>query len=89
SSAYTIPGALRLRGELDEDALHASFAQLIQRHEALRTRFYERDGQGYQRVDAQREFAVQVIDLRDLPLAEREARAAQIREDEARTQFDL
>ncbi|QHG23266.1 non-ribosomal peptide synthetase [Pseudomonas sp. DTU12.1] len=89
SSAYTIPGALRLRGELDEDALQASFAQLIQRHEALRTRFYERDGQGYQRVDAQREFAVQVIDLRDLPVAEREARAAQIREDEARTQFDL
>jgi len=89
SSAYTIPGALRLRGELDEDALHASFAQLIQRHEALRTRFYERDGQGYQRVDAQRECAVQVIDLRDLPVAEREARAAQIREDEARTVFDL
>ncbi|NNA68671.1 non-ribosomal peptide synthetase [Pseudomonas gessardii] len=89
SSAYTIPGALRLRGELDENALHASFAQLIQRHEALRTRFYERDGQGYQRVDAQREFAVQVIDLRDLPVAEREARAAQIREDEARTVFDL
>ncbi|MCF5097848.1 amino acid adenylation domain-containing protein, partial [Pseudomonas gessardii] len=89
SSAYTIPGALRLRGELDEDALHASFAQLIQRHEALRTRFYERDGQGYQRVDAQREFAVQVIDLRDLPVAEREARATQIREDEARTVFDL
>ncbi|NMY95333.1 non-ribosomal peptide synthetase [Pseudomonas proteolytica] len=89
SSAYTIPGALRLRGELDEDALQASFAQLIQRHEALRTRFYERDGQGYQRVDAQREFAVQVIDLRDLPVVEREARAAQIREDEARTQFDL
>ncbi|MBH3424329.1 non-ribosomal peptide synthetase [Pseudomonas gessardii] len=89
SSAYTIPGALRLRGELDEDALHASFAQLIQRHEALRTRFYERDGQGYQRVDAQRECAVQVIDLRDLPVAEREARATQIREDEARTVFDL
>ena len=89
SSAYTIPGALRLRGELDEDALHASFAQLVQRHEALRTRFYERDGQAMQCVDAQREFAVQVIDLRDLPVAEREARAAQIREDEARTQFDL
>ena len=89
SSAYTIPGALRLRGELDEDALHTSFAQLIQRHEALRTRFYERDGQGMQCVDAQREFAVQVIDLRDLPVAERDARAAQIREDEARTQFDL
>ncbi|NWD27562.1 non-ribosomal peptide synthetase [Pseudomonas yamanorum] len=89
SSAYTIPGGLRLRGELDEDALRSSFQQLIQRHEALRTRFFERDGQGFQRVDAKVEFDLQVIDLRDLPAAEREARATQIREDEARTQFDL
>ncbi|WP_312491881.1 non-ribosomal peptide synthetase [Pseudomonas cremoris] len=89
SSAYTIPGALRLRGELDEDAVRTSFQQLIQRHEALRTRFYERDGQAFQRVDAKADFELQVIDLSDLPLAEREARAQQIREDEARTQFDL
>ncbi|WP_456016274.1 non-ribosomal peptide synthetase [Pseudomonas fluorescens] len=89
SSAYTIPGALRLRGELDEDAVRASFQHLIQRHEALRTRFYERDGQAFQRVQASAEFDLQIIDLSDLPGAEREARAQQIREDEARTQFDL
>ncbi|WP_207254859.1 condensation domain-containing protein, partial [Pseudomonas sp. GP01-A14] len=89
SSAYTIPGALRLRGELDEDAVRATFQQLIQRHEALRTRFFERDGQAFQRVDAKADFDLQVIDLSDLPAAEREARAKQIREDEARTQFDL
>jgi len=89
SSAYTIPGALRLRGELEEDAVRASFQQLIQRHEALRTRFYERDGQAFQRVEAKADFELQVIDLSDLPTAEREARAQQIREDEARTQFDL
>ncbi|KAA8555417.1 non-ribosomal peptide synthetase [Pseudomonas marginalis] len=89
SSAYTIPGALRLRGELDEDALRSSFQYLIQRHEALRTRFYERDGQGFQRVEANSDFDLQVIDLSDLPVAEREARAQQIREDEARTLFDL
>ena len=89
SSAYTIPGALHLRGELDEDALRASFQRLIQRHEALRTRFYERDGQAFQRVEPQVDFALQVIDLSDLPHAEREARAQQIREDEAHTQFDL
>ncbi|WP_122257277.1 non-ribosomal peptide synthetase [Pseudomonas salomonii] len=89
SSAYTIPGALRLRGELDEDAVRASFQQLIQRHEALRTRFYERDGQAFQRVEANTGFELQVIDLSDLPSAEREARAQQIREDEARTRFDL
>jgi amino acid adenylation domain-containing protein/non-ribosomal peptide synthase protein (TIGR01720 family) len=89
SSAYTIPGALRLRGELDEDAVRASFQHLIERHEALRTRFYERDGQAFQRVQATTEFDLQIIDLSDLPGAEREARAQQIREDEARTQFDL
>ncbi|AZE79762.1 non-ribosomal peptide synthetase [Pseudomonas synxantha] len=89
SSAYTIPGALHLRGELDEDALRASFQHLIQRHEALRTRFYERDGQAFQCVEPQVDFTLQVIDLSDLPHAERDARAQQIREDEARTQFDL
>ncbi|MCU1786941.1 non-ribosomal peptide synthetase [Pseudomonas sp. 13B_2.1_Bac1] len=89
SSAYTIPGGLRLRGELDADAVRVSFQQLIQRHEALRTRFYERDGQAFQRVAAHADFELQVIDLSDLPAAEREARAQQIREDEARTQFDL
>ncbi|MHC8318485.1 non-ribosomal peptide synthetase [Pseudomonas sp. LB3P31] len=89
SSAYNIPGGLRLRGELDEDALRASFQQLIERHEALRTRFFERDGVALQQVDDAHEFNLQVIDISHLPQAEREARAQQIREDEARTQFDL
>ncbi|MEX5558274.1 non-ribosomal peptide synthetase [Pseudomonas rhodesiae] len=89
SSAYTIPGALRLRGELDEHAVRASFAQLIQRHDALRTRFYERDGQACQRIDAEVVFDLPLIDLGDLPTAEREARAARIREDQAHTPFDL
>ncbi|MQB18753.1 amino acid adenylation domain-containing protein [Pseudomonas lactis] len=89
SSAYTIPGALQLRGELDEDALRHSFQQLIQRHEALRTRFYERDGQAFQRVEASADFELPLIDLSDLPHAEREARAQQVREDLARSPFDL
>ncbi|MBH3406166.1 non-ribosomal peptide synthetase [Pseudomonas glycinae] len=89
SSAYNIPGALRLRGELDEDALRASFQQLIERHESLRTRFLERDGVALQQVEAAGEFNLQLIDISDLPASEREARAQQIREDEARTRFDL
>ncbi len=89
SSAYTIPGALHLRGELDEDALRHSFQQLIKRHEALRTRFYERDGQAFQRVEASADFELPLIDLSDLPHAEREARAQQVREDLARSPFDL
>ena len=89
SSAYNIPGALRLRGELDEDALRASFQQLIERHESLRTRFFERDGVALQQVDPAAGFNLQMIDISDLPAAERETRALQIREDQARTRFDL
>ncbi|MDR8369536.1 non-ribosomal peptide synthetase [Pseudomonas lactis] len=89
SSAYTIPGALHLRGELDENALRHSFQQLIQRHEALRTRFFERDGQAFQRVEAAADFELPIIDLSDLPHAEREARAQQVREEQARNPFDL
>jgi amino acid adenylation domain-containing protein/non-ribosomal peptide synthase protein (TIGR01720 family) len=89
SSAYTIPGALRLRGELNEAALRTSFQQLIERHESLRTRFFERDGVALQQVVAAGTFNLQVIDISDLPVAEREARAQQIREDEAHTAFDL
>ncbi|WP_038860411.1 non-ribosomal peptide synthetase, partial [Pseudomonas sp. R62] len=89
SSAYNIPGGLRLRGELDEDAVRSSFQQLIERHESLRTRFFERDGVALQQVLAAAEFNLHLIDISDLPMAEHEARAEQIREDEARTRFDL
>ncbi|TCV59961.1 non-ribosomal peptide synthetase [Pseudomonas fluorescens] len=89
SRAYNIPGALHLRGELDEDALRASFQQLIERHESLRTRFLERDGVALQQVDPAGEFKLQVVDLSDEPVNRREARARQVREDEAATLFDL
>ena len=89
SSAYTIPGALRLRGELNEAALCSSFAQLVERHEALRTRFYEHDGQAMQRVDERADFDLQRIDLSDLAVDQRESRAQQIREEQAHTPFDL
>ncbi|MBF3087045.1 condensation domain-containing protein, partial [Pseudomonas aeruginosa] len=63
SAAYNIPGGLRLRGELDEAALRASFQRLVERHEALRTRFLERDGAALQRIDERGEFAWQFVDL--------------------------
>ncbi|MFK0311187.1 amino acid adenylation domain-containing protein [Pseudomonas sp. NPDC090233] len=44
-TAYNLPRALRLRGALDIDALRASFAALVERHEPLRTTFaHDADG---------------------------------------------
>ncbi|MEV0687215.1 non-ribosomal peptide synthase/polyketide synthase [Nocardia sp. NPDC050378] len=39
SSAYHIPAAIRLTGELDLSALQAAIADLLARHESLRTRY--------------------------------------------------
>uniref|UniRef100_UPI003F495FFE amino acid adenylation domain-containing protein n=1 Tax=Streptomyces chartreusis TaxID=1969 RepID=UPI003F495FFE len=50
SSTYTIPVALRLRGALDAGALEAALADVVTRHEVLRTVFTEVDGEPYQRV---------------------------------------
>jgi pristinamycin I synthase-3/4 len=44
------PLVLRLSGELDAGALRAALADVVDRHEALRTVFPEADGQPYQRV---------------------------------------
>ncbi|MEU9048757.1 amino acid adenylation domain-containing protein, partial [Kitasatospora sp. NPDC048343] len=50
SAAYHIPAALRLTGDLDQEALRAALRDLIARHEALRTLFPLTDGQPRQHV---------------------------------------
>ncbi|MEV6395234.1 amino acid adenylation domain-containing protein [Streptomyces sp. NPDC051907] len=50
--AYNFPLVFRLRGALDVDALRAALGDLADRHEALRTRFVEADGEPYQWIAA-------------------------------------
>ena len=45
SRAYNIPAALRLHGPLNVAALQQSFDVLLERHQSLRSRFVEDDGQ--------------------------------------------
>ncbi|MET9594007.1 amino acid adenylation domain-containing protein [Streptomyces sp. NPDC006516] len=50
SSAYNIPLVLELHGTLDTDALRTALRDVVERHEALRTLFPERDGVPHQLV---------------------------------------
>ncbi|MEE1756674.1 amino acid adenylation domain-containing protein, partial [Streptomyces sp. SP18CS02] len=50
NASYNVPLALRLRGPLDADALRRAVADVMTRHEALRTVFPMTDGEPWQRV---------------------------------------
>jgi acyl carrier protein len=71
SSAYNIPLALRLRGKVDHPALQAALADVVARHETLRTVFPHREGVPYQQVlgveEAYPELSVTHIDETELP----------------------
>ena len=70
SAVYNLSTALRLRGALDAEALRAALADVLGRHESLRTLFIAPDGVPQQVVvPAQRaDFGWQVIDIADWPI---------------------
>ncbi len=89
SPFYNIPIALRLRGDLNVEALEQSFQEIIRRHEVLRTTFASRNGKPVQVILPSMRLTLQMIDLSDLPEPEREARARLLASDEAQRPFDL
>ncbi len=85
--AYHMPTRLRLRGELDRDALVRALDRIVERHEALRTTFHSVDGQPVQRIAPAQGFALVQYDLRNHADAEAELRA--LVADESVAAFDL
>jgi amino acid adenylation domain-containing protein len=68
SGFYNIPSVLRLRGDLDRQALTAAISDLARRHAALRTSIGERaDGQPEQVIAVPQEVPLPLVDLRQLP----------------------
>jgi amino acid adenylation domain-containing protein len=89
SPAYLVPAVLRLTGPLDAGALAGALRDLVDRHEGLRTRFGEVDGEPYQIVMPSAPLTLKRADLAALPPAERErAWSAALAEDSG-TPFDL
>ncbi|MEN3375222.1 MAG: hypothetical protein V7604_577, partial [Hyphomicrobiales bacterium] len=87
--SYNIATAIRLEGKLDTDALARSFAEMVHRHESLRTRFEALDGRGVQVIEQWKNHDLPLIDLSVLPPDERQAAACSLRRDNAARSFDL
>ncbi len=88
SPFYNQPAAVELRGRLRPGALAATFAEIVRRHEALRTVFVLSGDRPVQIVHAPR-VPLPGIDLSALPEAARELEARRLALEEARRPFDL
>ncbi|MBA6117883.1 MULTISPECIES: non-ribosomal peptide synthetase [Pseudomonas] len=89
SAAYNLPGAVRLLGSLNRAALDLAFADLVQRHECLRTTFEEVDGQALQRVGEDVQAHVRHVDLSALDADQRLQRTREEVAREAGQPLDL
>ncbi|NNB93012.1 non-ribosomal peptide synthase/polyketide synthase [Corallococcus exiguus] len=86
---YNIPAAVRLRGVLDTSALERGFAELIRRHESLRTTLHSEHGLASQFIHSEAHVALARVDLGALAPQEREAEVLRRAYDEALRPFEL
>src|SRR5829696_8993657 len=89
TSTYNISEALRLNGRLDVAALERSLAELVQRHEALRTTFAVVEGNPVQVISPTTDTKLPVEDLTILTRAQREEEAKRLVREERQRPFDL
>jgi amino acid adenylation domain-containing protein len=89
SSAYNMPGAMKLYGQLDLRVLENTLLEIIRRHEALRTNFSSQDGQAIQVIHQSRDWQMTVVNLQQLPVNEQEEKIQQLVKAEAEKPFAI
>jgi hypothetical protein len=87
--ALILTAAIRMRGEVDEEALSLSLNDIISRHEILRTSFPIIDGKPVQAIAEWATVELQLEDLTILAQQQREQEARRLASMEAKRGFDL
>ena len=88
-ASYNVPLAMRLKGELNIEALERTLSEIVRRHEVLRTRFVNAAGVPRQEVLPATPIRLAVTDLSVLDEAKREAVVREAAVAEEREPFDL
>jgi len=86
---YNMVVGLRLTGILHRDVLERALAFLVERHESLRTSFYERDGKPFAKISESDGWRAAFVDLSALSNQKAENDARRMARDEARKPFAL
>jgi amino acid adenylation domain-containing protein len=88
-TAYNMPLALRIQGDVSPARLETVLGDLVRRHETLRTTFGERDGQPVQLIAPPGPWTLPLADLSALPPADQDAESRRLAREEADRPFDL
>ncbi|RBW52509.1 condensation domain-containing protein [Ruegeria sp. A3M17] len=78
-----------LRGPVTSDMVQTAFQKIIDRHEIFRTRFVEQNGEPVQEVFAHVEFKLDLVDILNVPKADRAERINSIAIAHSEQPFDL
>src|ERR1043165_215692 len=89
SPLYNIHMGVELSGPLNVSVLQRSIAEILRRHEALRTTFTVIDNRPVQVINQHAIFKLPVIDLQQFDESERRLKVTQCAEEDARRRFDL
>jgi amino acid adenylation domain-containing protein len=87
--AYNITFALELTGSLDVPALEASLREIYRRHEVLRTRLVNADGQPKAIIVQGGDWHLRILNARDVQESHRGHLIDQLAKEEGRRKFDL
>ena len=89
SAAYNIPFKLRLKGELNREAVAWALNEMVRRHEVLRTRFVVRDGSPVQEIAEEFHVKLEEEEIAAGTSEEREEEARRLAREEVGRAFDL
>ncbi|MGD1704673.1 amino acid adenylation domain-containing protein [Dapis sp. BLCC M229] len=89
SETYNDSGALRIKGNLNDDALKSAIVEIVRRHEVLRTRFQANDGTPVQIVEPDINFQLEVSDWQNLSPNQQETDLQKYARQEAAKPFNL
>jgi amino acid adenylation domain-containing protein len=86
---YNIDAIVPIRAAVEVEILERTLNEIVDRHEALRTKFVEQNGEPVQRIAESLWLPLPVHDLRNLPEPERSVSERALIAEETRLPFDL
>jgi len=86
---YNVPYIVRFQGPLKAGVLEDSLNEIVRRHESLRTRFEEGDGEPVQVVEEWRKLPLTIMDVSGLPVDVRLPEARRLAIEEVKRPFHL